>query len=248
MQKFTDDSMEIILRQMDLWYQSLPGSELLLAEREELDKILPRYFGGHLLQVGGSSETFIFEKSPIWHKIRYSPEYAPVFRGPSVQGKFHQWPFLPESIDVILLPHVLEFVPKPEQVLQQSQLSLTPDGHLIILGFNPCSLWGLMKCWGRRKTLPWRGRFNTLWRMRHSLAHQGFEVEEVRTLFFRPPLSSKRWLRRLLALEVIGRLLWSNCGAVYLIVAKKRLVPLIPIKSSAYRKRHAFNSSFGRIR
>ena len=248
MQKYTDDSIEIILRQMDLWYQSLLGSELLLAERIELDKILPRFFGGHLLQAGGSSETWIFEKSPIWHKIRYSPEYASVFRGPSVQGKFHQWPFLPESIDVILLPHVLEFVAKPEQVLQQSQLTLTPDGHLLILGFNPCSLWGLMKYLGRRKTLPWRGRFNTLWTLRSCLARQGFDIEEERTLFFRPPLSSKRWLRRLLAVEVIGRLLWSNCGAVYLVVAKKRIVPLIPVKSSIFCKRPAFNSTFERTR
>ncbi len=246
MQKHANDSMEIILRRMDLWYQSLLGSELLLAERAELDKFLPQFFGGQLLQVGGPSEAYLFEKSPIWHKIRYSPESAPVFRGPSVQGKLGQWPFLPESIDVILLPHVLEFTDKPEQILQQSQLTLTPEGHLLILGFNPFSLWGLMKCIRGHKTLPWRGYFNPAWRVRSWLLKQGFDIEEKRTLFFRPPFASKTWLHRLLAFEVIGRLLWSNCGAVYLIIAKKRVVPLIPVKTSFWRRRTAFQGSLER--
>ncbi len=230
------DRMEIVLRQMDIWYQGIPGSLLFEAERAELDTLLPQYFGQHLLQVGGPSEVFLFEKSPISHRVRLSPEYASVFRGPSVQGLFHRMPFLPESIDVVLLPHVLEFVKTPELILQQLHDVMVPEGYLLLLGFNPSSLWGWVKWFTQRKTLPWRGRFRSIAKVRQWLMHQGFEIVEQRTFFFRPPLTNKIGLRKLLFLEAIGRLFCSSFGAVYLLVAKKRVAAMIPLKQQRSQK------------
>ena len=51
----------------------------------------------------------------------------------------------------VVLPHVLEFEANPHQVLRESERVLIGEGHVVILGFNPWSLWGL---W--RLLLAWR--------------------------------------------------------------------------------------------
>ncbi len=237
----TIDSLDITLRQMDLWYRSTLGSFLIEAERVELDRCLESYFGAHLLQLGGPSEKFLFEKSPILHRVRLSPEYASAFRGPCVQGLVNQLPFLPESIDVILLPHVLEFISNPEELLCQCNSVLAPEGHLLILGFNPYSLWGLAK-YGlhHRQSLPWRGHFRSAITICHCLMKQGFEIEKESSLFFRPPLSNYRWLQKMFVLEVFGRLFWGKCGAIYIIIAKKRVISLLPPAKIAAAKTAQF--------
>jgi len=224
-----NDSMEITLRQMDLWYRSALGSALLDAERAKLDKCLPEYFGQHFLQIGGPSETFLFHKSPILHRMRLSPEFVPVFRGPSIQGNFHELPFLSDSVDVVLLPHVLEFDSQPQKILQEIYTALVPEGHVLILGFNPYSLWGLNKYLRRKKTLPWRGHFRSAAQVCRWLKHMGFTIEEQSSLFFRVPYKTEKALKKNFFLEAIGRLLWPSCGAVYFIIAKKTVTKLMPI-------------------
>ncbi len=224
-------STEIILRQMDAWYQSLLGSELLAAERLELDQYLPHYFGHQFLQIGGPSETYLFEKSPIAHRVRISPEFSPSYPGSGVQGDLRQLPFLSESVDVILAPHILEFMTDPDVLLRQMHRILTPEGKLIILGFNPYSVWGALKYLRRQRTPPWQGRFRSQATLIRYLHHHDFHIETQRGLFFRPPINRKNWLHYLLALEAIGPILWSSNGAVYLIVAKKQVGTWTPLIS-----------------
>ena len=60
--------------------------------------------------------------------------------------------FLPietNSIDLVLLPHILEFSSNPHQILREVQRVLMPEGHVIVCGFNPRSLWGVRGLFGR---------------------------------------------------------------------------------------------------
>lgn len=222
--------MDILLRQMDLWYQGTPGNLLIKTEMTELAKILPEYSGRHLLQLGGPSGFALFQNSPTWHRLRLSPEYSSVFSGPSVQASFYRLPFFPESIDVILLPHVLEFVSKPELLLKEVYTVLAPEGYVILLGFNPMSLWGLNKWLRRHQHLPWRGRFWSLMHIKRWLTQQDFKIVEARSILFRPPIRNKETLDKLLFLEVMGRLCWSSMGGVNIIVAKKKQYGVTPLK------------------
>lgn len=224
------EAMEIILRQMDFWYQTCLGSDLLEMEQAELDRCLIRYGGRHLLQIGGPSEVFLFEKSPIAHRVRLTPEYHSVFRGPTIQANLDHLPLLTESIDLILMPHILEYYGQPQELLRQLYPTLIPGGHLIIFGFNPYSLWGLKRClnFGFRHTLPWHGKFRTARKVKNWLEKAGFTMEEERCLFFRPPFNSLTGLKKTLIFEAFGPLLWSNLGGIYLMVAKKNLFkPLV---------------------
>ena len=57
-------------------------------------------------------------------------------------ARCHELPIATQSIDLVVLPHVLEFADEPHQILREVDRVLMPEGRLVIVGFNPWSLWG----------------------------------------------------------------------------------------------------------
>ena len=135
------------------------------------------------------------------------------------------------SLDIVVLPHVLEFSEQPHAVLREVERCLIPEGNLVLLGFNPWSLWmlpGVLLGW--RGRVPWCGRFRSMTRIRDWLALLGFDVELGRTYFFRPPWQHGRILGRLGFMERVGRRVWPPFGGGYVLVAKKRVVTVTPVR------------------
>ena len=64
-----------------------------------------------------------------------------------MRAHWHELPFDAQSIDLILLPHALEFIDNPHEVLREVDRVLRPEGRVLILGFNPWSLFGLRRVW-----------------------------------------------------------------------------------------------------
>jgi ubiquinone/menaquinone biosynthesis C-methylase UbiE len=50
-------------------------------------------------------------------------------------------PLESESVDMVILPHLLEFDDDKHQVLREVERILKPEGKLVILGFNPWNLY-----------------------------------------------------------------------------------------------------------
>ncbi|MCC6716150.1 MAG: methyltransferase domain-containing protein, partial [Gammaproteobacteria bacterium] len=141
-------------------------------------------------------------------------------------------PIAADSVDVVLLPFVLEFEQEPHDVLREVERVLIGEGHVVIIGFNPLGCWGLWRLllWWR-DNVPWSGRFLRIGRLKDWLKLLGFEVTHTSRAFFRPPLNSARLLRNLGLLELLGRKLLPMFGGCYVIVARKRLQRLIPIRT-----------------
>jgi hypothetical protein len=104
----------------------------------------------------------------------------------------------------------------------------------VIAGFNPTSLWGLRQSAGRLRRgmgfhrdrglyLPRAGDFIGYWRLRDWLRLLGFEVEIGRFGCWRPPFDSEQWLARFEWMDRIGDRWWPVLGAVYFVVAVKRV-------------------------
>ena len=62
-------------------------------------------------------------------------------------------PFASDALDVVLLPHTLERVAEPEQVLREAERVLRGEGHVLVLGFHPWGPWGLARLIRRRPEL-----------------------------------------------------------------------------------------------
>ena len=215
------------------WFSTTPGRELFAIEQSALDDLLEECFGHYLLQLGNLG----LELEPLnTHRIKYRllqvPSQKDVAGGPGViVADPHHLPVAPDSIDVVLLNHTLDFSRDPHQLLREVERVLIPEGHVIIVGFNPWSLWGLWQLFRLRSDrVPWCGHFLSAWRVHDWLSLLGFQHKTERSLMFRPPLQRSGLMQRLDFLERVGGRFWPPLAGVYMILAVKRVSRLTPIK------------------
>ena len=218
-------------KDIERWWQSPLGQQLLMVERElvsQLDEPLPGYF---FLQLGGGESCLPLSNRASSHCL-VAPEG-------DVQAEAESLPFKSHSIDNLLLLHVLERSRDPHQLLREAERVLAADGKLILCCFNPFSLWGLRRLFSWQDSPPWDGHFFSQTRIRDWLALLNFEVTEQHKAVYRPPFRHSRWMQGSLFMERWGRRLWPWLGGVSVMVAAKRTIPLTPVRES-WRKRRLF--------
>jgi SAM-dependent methyltransferase len=241
MQAMIDKENSALERRQGLhpWLGRPPGNQLAEVEKLQIDDILPDLFGYHLLQVGRLGDVDLLAHSRILHRcivdIDGTGQPAPY---PQVRGTATALPVESDSVDVVLLPHVLEFDGHPHEALRESFRVLVPEGHLLICGFNPRSTMGLWRLIRRRRAVaPWCGQFFSVNRIKDWLALLGFDILRVSPCFLRPSLRDAQWLERLDALGRLGNRIAPVFSGAYLMVARKRLNVLTPIKAPWRPKR-----------
>ena len=220
--------------QADAWWQSKTGAYLLKQERAALNDTLPTIFGYYLVQSGCWGQPgMLTEASTIRTRLIVGECGA---AGAGVAGDPCYLPFLSDAVDAVLLPHTLERVAEPEQVLREAERVLRGEGHVRVLGFHPWGPWGIMRHFRRD---PWDGRFMRLGRLKEWLGVLGFETVQIRHIVHRPPWRSRGMLLRSAFLDRLG---WRMTSGVYLIVAKKRVFSMTPLRRKRSRRQPAFSS------
>ena len=140
-------------------------------------------------------------------------------------------PFSASSLDLVVLPHTLEQSLDPHATLREVERVLVPEGRVVISGLNPVSLWAMRQRrghfyqrFGRGDLfLPESGEFIGYWRLRDWLRLLSFEVESARFGCYRPSFESEKWLTRFDWMDKVGQRWWPIFGAVYFLVAVKRV-------------------------
>lgn len=222
---------------MEQWYHDMPGAALLKLEQEQVGEWLSHLLGDCLVQIGGNMDMSLTVKSPIANKI-YLGDF-PMLRARSrrVQIGLDELPLLPDSVDVMLCPHILEFMSEPELLLKESYDALAPNGHLLILGFNPWSWWGFSRWKNKREGYPWAGHFWSEGSIKRRLKQLDYRIVMSRTLCFRPPTQDKKRFKQLLFLEAFGQLFCPAFGGVYFIAAQKRVHNVKPLLETPWWQR-----------
>ncbi len=227
-----------VRRRLRHWYCQDLGAMLAEEEARQVARELPTLFGYHLLQLGCLTPELDLSASCIRHQITLDLAPGSERLGAGLLADPARLPIASDSVDVIILPHTLEMDEDPHQVLREAKRVLVGEGHAIILCFNPWSLWGVRRrLWCRRGQTPWCARFISPMRMKDWLEVLGFEIVKVRTFFHRPPLGRRNLLNHLQFMEKYGPKLWPAFGAVMLFVARKRVVPLTPVRPRWQRRR-----------
>jgi SAM-dependent methyltransferase len=234
-----------LLRQ---WFNTALGREVLRFECEKAGAVLSNLFGYHIVQLGNMVDEKLLDNSLISCKVVMHMDNG---IGENQQSGFisaaDSLAIAADCIDVILMPHILEFTDNPHKLLREVERVLIDDGHVVMIGFNPWSLWGvagMFLAW--RKIPPWSGHFYSIFRIRDWLSLLDFEIIGIERFFFRPPLQGNKIMRRLLFMEILGKYCWSCLGGVYIITAKKRIFPLNPIKLNWREKSRMMASSLAK--
>lgn len=208
--------MQSRVTDMYAWLGTDLGQYVLERELAWYDQTSSNLFGFNAMQLGECHTDFL-RANRIPYRIC----------GGQAGGAFHcaleQLPIASESLDLLALPHALEFSPHPHQLLRECERVLRPEGRLLISGFNPLSLWGLRRYLSRPKApYPWAGHFVRLARLKDWLALLGFELQGGRMICYAPPFGRKEWLVRFTCLEAAGDRWWALGGGIYLLHAVKR--------------------------
>jgi SAM-dependent methyltransferase len=200
------------------WFATPLGQYLLEKEQAYLDDVTPDIFGFHAVQLG-MPEVDLLRASRIAHRIRVASEDHP-----DVAAKCDELPIATQSVDLVVLPHVLEFATEPHGILREVDRIMMAEGRLVIVGFNPWSLWGLRSAVGlSRSQYPWNGSFVSLLRVKDWLALLGFDVSAGRLVAYAPPFDTATLRRRFGFMEPAGDRWWAVGGAVYMLQAIKRV-------------------------
>jgi SAM-dependent methyltransferase len=215
------------------WFATPQGSYVLEWERRIIDDVVADIFGYYALQVGQADIDFLRASRITWRGR------ASLDGRPAVVADAHELPFASESLDLVLLPHLLEATSEPHLILREVERVLRPEGEVVISGFNPLSLWGVKRLFGWAQTPPWDAEFVSVPRMKDWMTLLNFEMRGGRFGCYRPPFASEKWLSRLGFLEAMGRRWWPVAGAVYVIRARKRVAGLRIITPARQRARRA---------
>ncbi|VAW73773.1 FIG005121: SAM-dependent methyltransferase [hydrothermal vent metagenome] len=213
------------------WYRQPLGEALAAAEQQALSDVLGDIFGYHLVVLDPPCQPEALDASRILHRVVQTCCQAGLECRPAVLGAADALPMQADSVDAFVLPHVLDISADPHQVLREIDRCLLAEGHLIILGFNPHGWWGVRRLlFGWRGRVPWSLPFVSLPRLREWLSLLGFDTLQTRHLFPYPPWHYGQE-------HSGGKLLphsHNECqpllAASYLLVARKRVTTLTPIK------------------
>jgi len=203
---------------LSAWFATPLGQYLLEQERDRVDRIVSDIFGYNAVQIGLPEYTFLTANRMPYRFC--CAEYGTA----EVIASAQALPFAPASLDLVVLPHVLEFSAQPHQVLREVERVLRPEGSVVIVGFNPFSLWGVHRhLTGRHEEIPWDGNYLSLLRIKDWLALLSFDTQSGSFAGYVPPVATKRWIRRWHFMDKAGDRWWPVCGGVYIIQGIKRV-------------------------
>jgi SAM-dependent methyltransferase len=218
---------------LSAFLRSPPGRYALAWEQQHLNAGVADIFGYHALQLGLPEIDALREnRMPLRFCASDRLLDARLYRGDGEYGKvavinrYEELPFASASIDLVVMPHILEFAHEPHQVLREVDRVLVPEGQVVITGFNPGSLWGLRQMLARlgmSAYLPRTGQFIALPRLKDWLKLLSFEVNRGRFGCYAPWARSDQWLARWRFMEKAGDRWWPVLGSVYLLTAVKRV-------------------------
>ena len=123
----------------------------------------------------------------------------------------------------MLLHHLLDFVNDPKEILREINRVTIPMGHVVIVGFNPISFWGLWRGVARfKKRAPWSGEFIRAGRLMDWLNLLDFKIDRAQYAIYRPPFA--RFPGKVTDYsQGVSRGLNLPVGSIYVIVARKHV-------------------------
>ncbi len=206
------------------WYQTAVGEAVYQQEREILLQALKQVHAWQILQIGsiGWEDDFLTEEQKR-HYVIVDRNVQPDLAVSSIQANLDALPIASKSMDVVIMPHTLEFEPNPQQVLREAKRILRPEGKLLFLGFNPRGVYRLFhyRLCGQ-KGIPWCGHFISQHRMHDWLSLLSFEFESQSYSF----MPSRKFTR----IETAVGKYAPSLTIGYAISAVKRTYTMTPIE------------------
>jgi SAM-dependent methyltransferase len=202
------------------WFETKNGKELLSLEQSILDQLFDHIFGYNIIQYGDFES--LIKNSRFKNKFTLN----------EINFKINSMPFEGDSIDCIVLPHQdLE----DEMIISEIYRALIPHGHAIFINFNPWSYIGLKTFFSFSNEYPWNQNLESFTSFQNKILKNEFEIVNGKFFAYNPFLKfssiNSSW-------DKIGDRWFPFFANIYLIVARKKITPMTPIKPGWKNKYH----------
>ncbi len=216
---------------LQAWLRTPLGQRVYALERKLAAEALAQVFGWQMVQIGlwGDDDGLIAEGRTqrrcvlAWHGARTAERPA------TIRSRTDSLAIASDSVDAVMLPHTLEYEPDPHQILREVGRILSGEGHLIVFGFRPFSIWGGRNLFAKNGFPPGLERMISEGRLRDWLKLLGFEVVDAQRYLF-----TRSWGAGTPAphsvFERLGPQLWPLLAGGYVVKARKRVYTLTPIR------------------
>lgn len=213
---------------LESWYKSPLGRYLIGQVIEKLDDFLSTSFGYFALAAGCDKQADeVLQGCRIKHVFRLGEA-----------GKNHDvlmdgssFPIASDSTDLVVLMHALSQSADPHAILREVNRVLIPDGKLIIIDFNPVSLWGvrhLFQSW--LDDAPWAGHYYTARRLNDWASLLGFEPLHHFHCGHVLPLNYQKLLQKSRIMSKFLERWFGFSSALNVLVFEKNTIPLTPVR------------------
>lgn len=240
------------LRDLYLRYRSLNasfdgvlGRFVIKAEQHYLEKLLREYYGHRVIHLSAFDRATVSSPSAFRKIHRISPVYSHARTGsnmnssshsmtPDVFCKHESLPFQEASVDIVILQHVLEYSLNPQYVLKEASRVVKNGGHVVIIGFNPFSVSGVIAIiWGRIKPSSfWLRRNLFTYRVRDWLKLLDFTKLSLTYLCHTPSVNERRFTSLFTPISKLLSRLNLPFSPVYAFVARKDPLGMTMLPSS----------------
>jgi SAM-dependent methyltransferase len=203
------------------WFDTKSGKNLIQYEQNIVDGLFDNIFGYHIVQTG-LKKNFI-------SNLR--------FRSKTNQNEdilFDECflPFDNDSIDCFLAVHQ-NF--ENSNIFKEFYRALIPHGYCVFISFNPYSLAGLKSFFSINEKYPWNDNFESFSSFQGRLIENNFEIVNGKFFhyhpFFKTTHVSANWNK-------IGDRWFPLLANLYVIVARKKISTLTPIKPNWSKSKH----------
>lgn len=217
------------MHKLRAWFATRAGQELAERESRLLSRRLAGLYARRVLQVGaygGGRCPTVYGDARQW--VLDDWPGGPI----DLQAQSEVLPLASSSVDVVVLIHQLEFTDRPHQVIREAARVLAPEGHMLVMGFNPLSLWGLRRLMAPKGAQPpWSGRYLGPWRVADWMQLLGLTPRPHEGLALLPPVPDRLRRRQAPSRVVYGQSLGAGLrwlAGVNLVMGQKRVGGVAP--------------------
>lgn len=220
---------------LDQWYSSPLGQYLALQTRALLDELLATSFGYYTVHLGcRPAEVHLLGGCRTKHVFHLGQGQS----GADAEINPASLPVATDSTDLVVLVHALSQSSDPHALLREVNRVLIPDGKLVIVDFNPVSLWGLrhlFQSWLDEP--PWGGHYYTAHRIKDWTSLLGFDLLNASRAGYVLPLNFQKLIERSRILAKFSGRWLRFSGALNILEFQKNTIPLTPFKRRWTRQR-----------
>ena len=210
------------------WYQTPRGKLLKGLEADYLQKSITVSCQQIILQIGGLGWESDFIDCTLYKNYTVlDAKGLGCDETRKIQARAFCLPLQSDSVDMIILPHLLEFDTHRFQTMREVERVLKPEGLLVVLNFNPWSLWVRYQyLWDKKMADSWGGHFISRSRILDWLKLLNFEVT-ISSEFNMDSIKSKQG-----KFIANGHSFFSTAYAVKAIKRRYNIIPLTPVKNA----------------